>query len=320
MIRNRTLHGVPPTALGLGTSQMGNLGRETSDEQAASAVEAAFAAGIAYFDTAPHYGLGLAERRLGALLRGRPREDFTVSTKVGRLLVPNEGDTAAQDDQGFAVPATLRREWDFSADGVRRSLEQSLERLGLDRIDIVYLHDPDEHWERASREAMPALARLRDEGVVGAIGAGMNQSAMLAEFVRHCDVDVVMCAGRYTLLDRSAETDLLPLALERGVAVVMAGVYNSGILARDRPREGATYDYASAPSGLVARANRLADVCESHGVALPTAALAFPLRHPAVASVVVGCRDRAQVEAAAARHAAAIPEALWDDIDAELRS
>lgn len=319
MTPHRTRSGVALTPLGLGTSQLGNLGRRTSDDEAASAVAAAFDAGIAYFDTAPHYGLGLAERRLGALLKNRPRERLTVSTKVGRLLVPNEG-PAGPDDEGFAVPATVRRVWDFSADGVRRSLESSLERLGLGRIDVVYLHDPDQHWEQASREAIPALVKLRDEGVVGAIGAGMNQSAMLAEFVRRCDVDIVMCAGRYTLLDRSAERDLLPAALERGVTVVAAGVYNSGLLAAGRPRAGATYDYSEAGADLIARTHRLADVCESHGVSLPQAALAFPLRHPAVAGVVVGCRNAAQVRSAVDRYETAVPDSLWEELAAEVPS
>lgn len=309
-----TRAGIPLTELGLGTSQLGNLGRETTDDEAASAVRAAFDGGIAYFDTAPHYGLGLAESRLGTLLCDRSREEFIVSTKVGRLLVPNEAGSPERDDHGFDVPATKRRVWDFSADGVRRSLESSLEVLGLDRIDIVYLHDPDDHWEQASQEAVPALAALRDQGVIGAIGAGMNQSGMLAEFVRRCDVDIVMCAGRYTLLDQSAASDLLPTALERGVAVVLAGVYNSGLLARARPSAGATYDYSPAPPELVDRANRLADVCEAHDVALPEAALAFALRHPAVASVVVGCRNSEQVESALARYSASVPEALWRDL------
>jgi len=160
--------------LGFGGTGVGNLYRAISDEQAAATVEAAWDAGIRYFDTAPHYGLGLSERRIGAFLAGRPRESFVVSTKVGRVLEPGFGDG---DDManGFAVPATAWRRWDFSADGVRRSLESSLDRLGLDRVDVVYLHDPDEHWEQAAGEALPALAELREQGVIGAIGAGMNQ-------------------------------------------------------------------------------------------------------------------------------------------------
>jgi len=274
----------------MGVSQFGNLYRETTDEEAASAVAAAWAGGIRYVDTAPHYGLGLSERRVGALVAGWPRDGFVLSTKVGRLLVDNPGGAGRQDDEGFAVPATLRRRWDFSADGVRCSLEQSLQRLGLDRVDIVYLHDPDDHWQAASQQAVPALVELRDQGVINAIGVGMNQSAMLAEFVRQCDVDVVMCANRYTLLNQAAAEDLLPLALERGVGVVAAAVYNSGLLATERPGAGARYDYGTAPAAVVARANAIADVAAEFGVTLPQLAVQFPLRHPAVVSVVLGSR------------------------------
>ena len=305
------------TALGLGTAQLGNLYRAVSDADAAAAVEAAWAGGIRYFDTAPHYGLGLSERRLGALLRDRPRAEYVVSTKVGRLLVPSPETAGRRDDDGFFVPADTRREWDFSRDGVRRSLDSSLERTGLDRFDIVYVHDPDEHWEQASREAVPALAELRDAGVIGAIGVGMNQAEMLTEFVRRTDVDVVMCAGRYTLLEQGALDDLLPAAVERNVAVVAAGVYNSGLLARARPPADATYDYGRAPDSVLARAHRIADVCERHGVTLPEAAVAFVAAHPAVVSVVLGARDAEQVNAALHRAGRVLPHALWDDLRAE---
>jgi aryl-alcohol dehydrogenase-like predicted oxidoreductase len=164
------------TRLGFGASQGGNLYRATSDETFAAAVGAAWDAGIRYYDTAPHYGLGLSERRLGAALQAMPRDAYVVSTKVGRLLVPSPQTAHRRDPEGFDVPATHRREWDFSRDGVYRSLEASLERTGLDRIDVVYLHDPDEHWKQAATEAVPALAELRDRGVIGAVGAGMNQS------------------------------------------------------------------------------------------------------------------------------------------------
>jgi len=229
--------GVPVSGLGFGAAVIGNLFTEVTDEQAHEAVTAAWQRGIRYFDTAPHYGLGLSERRLGEALSAFPRAEFTVSTKVGRRLEPS---THGGDDlaNGFAVPATRRRVWDFSADGVRRTLEASLERLGLDRVDVVYLHDPDDHADEAFREGYPALEKLRSEGVVGAIGAGMNQAGMLTRFVRETDVDVVLCAGRYTLLDQSALTELLPAAVERGVSVVIGGAFNSGLLADPRP--GAT--------------------------------------------------------------------------------
>lgn len=199
--------GVPVTELGLGASQFGNLYRVNTEQEYTGAFDAAWNAGIRYFDTAPHYGLGLSERRLGSLLRAKPRAEYTLSSKVGRLLVPTP-ERADEQDPGFAVPAAFRREWDFTADGVRRSLEQSLERLGTDRIDIVYVHDPDDFGNQVVSETMPALVRMRDEGMVGAIGAGMNQAQMLARFVRESDIDVVMVAGRFTLLDQSAQEDL----------------------------------------------------------------------------------------------------------------
>jgi D-threo-aldose 1-dehydrogenase len=210
---------------------IGNLYRVTAPQAAAAAVDAAWEAGVRYFDTAPHYGLGLSERRLGAALSDRPREEYVLSSKVGRLLVPNEHPRGV-DDQGFVVRDDLRRQWDFSRDGVLRSLEGTLERTGLDRLDIVYLHDPDEHWRQAADKAMPALAELRDQGVIGAIGAGMNQSAMLTRFLRETAADVVMLAGRYTLLDQSALDDVLPAAQEHGKSVVAVGVFNSGRSAR----------------------------------------------------------------------------------------
>ncbi|MEO3754153.1 aldo/keto reductase [Streptomyces sp. B6B3] len=311
----RTLRRGPAlTELGFGAAQLGNLYHPTSDEEAAGAVATSWDAGVRYFDTAPHYGLGLSERRLGAALAGRPRAEFVVSTKVGRLLVPSPDTANRLDEQGFAVPATLRREWDFSRDGVLRSLEGSLERLGLDRVDVVYLHDPDDHFAEASTTGVAALVELRDQGVVGAIGAGMNSAAPLAEFVRRCDVDVVMVAGRYTLLDQSALDDLLPLAAERGVGVVAAGVYNSGLLGSRRPAPGARYDYQPAPAALLARVHALADRCEEHGVTLPEAAVAYPLRHPAVASVVLGTRTPRHSETNAARYRAHLPEALWAEL------
>ncbi|MGC4846239.1 aldo/keto reductase [Micromonospora sp. DT15] len=299
------------TELGFGAAQGGNLYRATTDEEFASAVDAAWEAGVRYFDTAPHYGLGLSERRLGVALRQRPRDEYVVSTKVGRLLVPSPGDAHLRDSDGFDVPATHRRVWDFSRDGVLRSIEASLERTGLDRIDVVYLHDPDDHWEQAAHEAVPALVDLRDQGVVGAIGAGMNQSAMLARFVRETDVDVMMCAGRYTLLEQGAAADLLPAAESRGVGVVIAGVYNSGLLSRDRPPADAVYNYEQAPAAMIERARRIATVCEKYGVTLPQAALVFVRRHPAVVSTVVGVRTEAQVTETVRRSDVAVPEELW---------
>lgn len=304
------------TSLGLGGAQAGNFGGARSDAVVRETVEAAWEAGIRYVDTAPHYGLGLSERRLGALLRERPREEFVLSSKVGRLLVPSPetAHLSDADENGFHVPADHRRVWDLSRDGVRRSIKDSLTRLGLDRVDIAFLHDPEDRMDEAVAEAVPALVELREEGVVRAVGAGMNFSHHLARFVRECDIDVVLCAGRYTLLDHTALADLMPAATEQGVGVVIGGVYNSGLLARDRPPADATFDYQRAPGELIQRANALADVCERHGVTLPQAALAFVTGHPAVVSTVVGCRDAADVRQAAERAAAVVPAELWDDL------
>ncbi|MFK0283190.1 aldo/keto reductase [Streptomyces sp. NPDC090499] len=314
-MRHRKITGTPVqlTELGFGASVIGNLYRVTPAHDATAAVETAWEAGIRYFDTAPHYGLGLSEHRLGAALKDRPRDQYVVSSKVGRLLVLNERPRGV-DTEGFVVRDDLRREWDFSRDGVLRSIESTLERTGLDRLDIVYLHDPDDHWRQAAEEAMPALADLRDQGVVGAIGAGMNQSAMPARFLRETAADVVMLAGRYTLLDQSALDDVLPAALELGKTVVAAGVFNSGLLAGDRPEQGMKYDYAEAPPTLVARARAIADLCEEHGTTLPAAAVAFPFTHPGVVNVTLGMRNAEQVTRNMELHRRHVPEALWNDL------
>ncbi|WP_405719118.1 aldo/keto reductase [Streptomyces sp. NBC_01537] len=306
---------VEVTELSFGASAIGNLFTPVTDEAATAAVDAAWGAGVRYFDTAPHYGLGLSERRLGAALRDRPRAEYALSTKVGRLLVPYDEPSGDDLADGFDVPATHRRVWDFSADGVRRSIEDSLHRLGLDRIDIVYLHDPDDHAEQAFRQAYPALERLRAEGTVGAIGAGMNQTAMLTRFLRDTDVDAVLCAGRHTLLDHQALDELLPEAAARGRSVVVGGAFNSGLLADPRP--GATYDYAPAPGPLLDRALRIKAVTERHGVPLRAAALRYPLGHPAVASVLVGVRSAYEIQDAASMLASPVPDALWDELRAE---
>ena len=295
---------VEVTTLGLGGAGIAGLYDAVPDTEATAAVRRAFDRGIRYFDTAPHYGAGRGERLMGAALPG----GCVISTKVGRLLVPlapGEPPEAA----GFADPPPLRREWDWSAEGVLRSLTESLERLGADHVDIVYMHDPDDHEEQVYASAYPALAALRDEGVVRAIGVGMNQSAMLTRFVERLDLDVVLCAGRYTLLDRPALEDLLPACERRGTSVVVGGAYNSGLLAG-----GTTFDYRPAPPEMLARVARLEEICAGHGVPLRAAALRFPLRHPAVASVVVGCRSAAEVDDNADLLDLDIPDALWGDL------
>ncbi|WP_459708778.1 aldo/keto reductase [Actinophytocola sp. KF-1] len=304
-----------PAAVGLGCAQLGNLYRAMTDETAAAIVAAAWRTGVRYFDTAPHYGLGLSERRLGAALRGRPRDEYVLSTKVGRLLEENPAYAGERDTEGFDVPATLVRRRDYTRDGVLRSLEASMARLGVDRIDIAFVHDAEDHVEEALNGAIPALVELREQGVLRGVGLGMNFDKVLAEFVRRSDVDTVMIAGRYTLLEQPALDDLLPLCEERGVRVMAAGVFNSGILATPAP--GATYNYQEAPAALVERAQRIADVCGRFGVDLPTAAIAMPARHPAVDAVVLGASSVRQVEANAARAATEVPSALWDALAAE---
>jgi D-threo-aldose 1-dehydrogenase len=306
--------GLPLTELGLGVAQFGNLYRTTTDADSTAAVDAAWDSGIRYFDTAPHYGLGLAECRLGAALAYRPRDEFVVSSKVGRILESSPETAHLLDNEGFVVPANVKRVWDFSRDGILRSVEATILRTGLDRIDVLYLHDPDDHWAEASTTGIGALIELREQGVVGAVGAGMNQSAALAELIRVADIDLVMVAGRFTLLEQGALDDLLPMASERGVGVVVAGVYNSGLLSRDRPAPDAKYNYEQAPAEIIARTTRIAEICESHGVTLPAAALAYPLLHPAVVSVVVGARDASQVAGSIERYLSPIPEELWSDL------
>ncbi|KRV48386.1 aldo/keto reductase [Wenjunlia vitaminophila] len=295
--------------LSLGAAALGNLFNAISDEDAAATVEAAWDCGIRSFDTAPHYGLGLSERRLGNALRTRPRAQYSLSTKVGRLLRPCAGPHGDDLANGFAVPATHERVWDFSARGVRTSIEESLTRLGLDRVDIVYLHDPDDHEREAFDCAYPELERMRAEGTIGAIGAGMNQTAMLARFVRDTDVDVVLLAGRYSLLDQSGLASLLPQAAQRGVSVLVGGVFNSGLLADPKP--GATFDYAPAAAHMLDRAQTLRTVCEAFEVPLRAAALQFPFGHPAVAGVLLGARSAAEVADAAAMISHPIPPDMW---------
>ncbi|HKU12267.1 MAG TPA: aldo/keto reductase [Sinomonas sp.] len=303
--------------LGFGAAGIGNLYRSVPDDVAAATVDAAWEAGIRYFDTAPHYGLGLSERRLGAALAKRPREEFVLSTKVGRLLEPNpDYVTGAMDPDGFAVPANVIRRWDPSEAGVRRSIEDSLARLDVDHIDIAYLHDPDAYdLDSGIEEGLPALERLRDEGLVGAIGVGSNSVEALARCVRSADLDLVMLAGRYTLLEQPAAADLLPACLENGTGVVNVGVYNSGLLARPEVPDDAHYNYASAPPSVLAAARRLAACCEEYGVDLPTAALQFSMRHPAIRSVVVGAARPEQIRQTAERAATHVPEELWSELE-----
>ena len=303
---------VGPVAFG--AAPIGNLGAEVTDSDAEAAIARAWDLGIRYFDVAPHYGLGLAEERLGRALSRYPRDEYIVSTKVGRVLKTADG--PMPDTEGYVVAPALVRRRDYSRDGVLRSLEQSLSRLGLDRIDLVFVHDPDNHYREALEGAFPALDELRSADVITSYGAGMNASAMLADFVRNTDADVMMCAGRYTLIDQSALDDLMPLAIQREVSIVAAAIFNSGILARDRPREGAWYDYAPASEELLRTVNLIADACERNGTALPQAAARFPLLHPAVATICVGARTAEQMTRNADLLGSDVDAALWMELKA----
>jgi D-threo-aldose 1-dehydrogenase len=287
--------------LGLGTAPLAGLYDAVDEETAQAVVARAWEHGVRYFDTAPYYGSGLAEQRLGTALRGRPRDELVVSTKVGRLLRPGRSD--------FAGAPALEAYFDFSYDGVLRSFTESLGRLGLDRVDVVLVHDPDEHYEEARDESFRALLRLRDEGAVAAVGAGMNQTEMLCRFAREVDVDCFLLAGRYTLLDRSGADELLPLCEQRGIAVIAGGVFNSGILAG-----GDTYNYAPAPGDVRSRVEELRETCARWDVPLRAAAVQFPGRHPAIASTLVGCRTPAEVDEDVTLASLELPDGLWAEL------
>lgn len=307
---------LPLGPLGYGVAQIGNLYREGSDENALDAVSAAWDGGIRYFDTAPHYGLGLSEKRLGMALAGRPRGEFVVSTKVGRELVPNPDYHGQLDmENDFAVPATLMRKPSYDYDGIRRSLESSLERLGLDSVDIIYIHDPDAYDLHTMLDtALPAVEKLRAEGVVKAVGVGSKSVEALLRGVTDADLDIIMVAGRYTLLEQPAADELFPACIERGVDVVLAAPFNSGILATSTPNAKGRYEYGTVPEELLVKAQSISDVCASYGVELPAAALQFPLRHPAVVNVVAGASNRRQIEQSIHFMAQDIPEAMWQEL------
>ncbi|MCT1476905.1 aldo/keto reductase [Microbacterium sp. p3-SID336] len=306
--------------LGYGAANVGNLFRELSDDDAWAVLDAAWESGIRFYDTAPHYGLGLSERRLGAFLQTKPRDEYVLSTKVGRLLRANPDHAPGGLDTAndFHVPDDLRRVWDLSAEGIRASLDESRERLGIERIDLLYLHDPERHdLDLALAEALPALEQLRADGEVAAIGIGSMVSEALAASVRSADLDLVMVAGRYTLLEQPAAVDVLPACRENGTGIVAASVFNSGLLAADEPRRDGRYEYGQLPDELWDRLVRIARVCADHGVPLPAAAIQFPLQSDVVRSVVVGGSRPAQLQQNAEYAALEIPAALWEDLAAE---
>ena len=315
--------GIPISVIGFGSAPLGDLYSRLPDEPAIAAVAAAHAAGITIFDTAPLYGHGLAEHRIGTALRRIPRDSFTLSTKVGRYMSP-----LAQrvGDSGYVGGFRHAAVFDYSYDGAMRSLEQSLLRLGLERVDVLLIHDVDK-WthgrdaiETRFREAMDgayrALARLREEGTVKAIGVGVNEAEMCARFARAGDFDVMMLAGRYTLLEQGALDDFLPLAVEKGIAVLIAGAFNSGILATG-PIHGAHYNYKPAPPAIIERVIRIEAVCRANGVKLAHAAIAFPFGHPAVTSVVLGAVHPDEVRANIEAVSIPVPASLWSDLKSE---
>lgn len=313
---------VEVTRLGFGGAPLGNLFSVVAETAAEAALDAAWNAGWRYFDTAPLYGHGLGERRIGAFLKSKPRDAYRLSTKVGRLLVPQAGKV---DGGAYVEVPNVMPVYDYSRDGTLRSLEGSLERLGTGRIDILLIHDIDRFTHRDDqprrfKEAMdgayPALAELRSQGVVGAIGLGVNDWTVAEDVARVADIDCVLLAGRYTLLEQEALASFLPLCVEKKISIVAGGVFNSGILATG-PTPGAVYNYASAPPAILDRVAMLERVCKAHGVPLAAAALRFPFAHSAVATVVVGARAAAEVATNNALLAHPIPAALWGDLKAE---
>jgi aryl-alcohol dehydrogenase-like predicted oxidoreductase len=301
------------TRLGIGLAPVGGLYKPVGDEQGVATVDRAWERGLRLFDTAPLYGYGLSERRTGLALAKQPRAEYVLATKVGRLLEPGGADT--QEIWPEAGSTGVAPRFDFSYDAVRTSLESSLERLGLDRVDVLHIHDPDDHFEEALAGTYRALADLRRAGIIGAISAGMNQAPMLTRFVEEAGepgFDCFMLAGRYTLLDQSGLDKLLPLCAERGIGVMAAGVYNSGLLGNPSPRSH--YDYAAPPEPLLERALAIKDVCEKHGVPLRAAAIQFATGHPAVTTVVIGARSPQQLDDNVAMFEHPIPHALWDEL------
>jgi D-threo-aldose 1-dehydrogenase len=305
------------SALGFGCAPIGNLYTEVAEEQAQAALQEALERGVRYFDTAPFYGHGLSEHRLGRALASRPRTSFVVSTKSGRTIEPDTRERSVITD-GFAVSGS-RALFDYSRDGVQRSFDSSLRRLGLDYIDILLLHDVgskthgDRHeavLKQALDEALPAMARLRDDGAIRAIGVGVNEQAVCLELMPNFDLDCIMLAGRYSLLEQHDSAELMAQAQQRGVKILAAGPYSSGLLASPTG-PGATYNYLPVDSTTLERARQLYSACLQEGVNVGAAALQFPLAHPAVVSVVAGLRSAEEVVSAFDRLSAQIPPALW---------
>ncbi len=313
------------TELGFGTAPLGNLYRATTDKDAQATLDAAWKAGVRYYDTAPLYGLGLSETRLNQFLRGKKRSDYVLSSKVGRLLEVCQPDKRTGIGKFFNTP-NRREVFDYSYDGVMRSLEFSLERLGVDSIDVVFAHDCDvfTHGSVEKRDAYvktfmeggyKALVKLRDQKVIKAFGAGVNEWQVCETLTKAGDFDLFLLAGRYTLLEQEALNSFLPLCEERGIGIVLGGPYNSGILATG-PKKGAFYNYEPAPTPILERVGQIEAICKKHKVKLPEGALRFPLLHPSVVSVIPGAVSPKEVALNVKTLSAKISKALWKDMKA----
>lgn len=311
----------------LGGAPLGNLFRAVAEADADALLEHAWERGVRCFDTAPHYGHGLSEQRFGRALRRRPRDAFMLSTKVGRLLHPDA--SAAVDQHGYVDMPRHRATFDYSRSGMLRSLEDSRTRLGIDRIDIVYVHDLDRvthgsafdaRFRTLLEEGLPALAELKRAGDIAAYGIGVNGVDICLETLRHADLDVILLAGRYTLADQSALPELLPQCERRSVAVVQGAPYNSGILATGaHPSTGSVgyFDYAPAPPAIVARVAAIEALCARHGVPLRAAALQFAAAHPATAAVLAGARDADQIDDLVGMRHYPVPASFWSELRAQ---
>ena len=302
-------HGLTVSQLGVGTAPLGGLFSTVSEDEADQLVARAFELGTTYFDTAPFYGHGSSERRIGRSLSRQPRDSFRLSTKVGRVLDPGE---STEPNEYVDLDPFIPR-FDYSPAGIRRSFESSLERLGIDSIDILYIHDPDDHLDQAIGEAYPELEKMRSEGLVTSIGVGTNLAEIALRFVRETDIDVALVAGRFTVLDQIALAEFLPEALARDVSVLGAGVFNSGVLVN--PVEGATYNYAPASQEILTKARAIGEIVASHRVSIESVGLQFPLRHPAIKAVVTGVRTAHELDTNVAAFDVDVPEALWSDLE-----
>ncbi len=312
------------TLLGLGCAPLGNLFHAISDADAVATVDAAWAAGLRYFDTAPFYGYTYSEHRLGQALRQRAREDFCLSTKVGRLLTPNSHLQAAaqplEQNDAWIRPLPFKPHFDYTASGIRRSIEDSLQRLGLNYIDVALVHDigiathgplHSHYWQQLTVQGgLRALAAMRSEGLIAAIGLGVNEWQVVLDTLEHIDLDCTLLAGRYTLLEQGALHPFLDMALQRQVGIIIGGPFNSGILATG-PSRTAKFNYANAPAQVIARVKRLQRVCQQFSVPLAAAALQFPLAHPAVISCIAGARTTRELQEILLWFETSIPTELW---------